>query len=85
MNDSPSSSQPAGLSPESAAGGRAAVPPGIGGHVWRALRGQAPLSRIALLLALLLLLVVWLAVAAEGPLRLVRLRLNGPAKPSDWF
>jgi signal transduction histidine kinase len=64
VNDSPSSSQPAGLSPETAAGGRAAVPPGIGGHVWRALRGQAPLSRIALLLALLLLLVVWLAVAA---------------------
>lgn len=30
-------------------------------------------------------LVVWLAVAAEVPLLFVILRLNGPAKPSDWF
>jgi hypothetical protein len=30
-------------------------------------------------------LVVWLALAAEVPLLLVLRRLNGPAKPSDWF
>lgn len=30
-------------------------------------------------------LVVWLALAAEIPLLFVLLRLNGPAKPSDWF